>query len=138
MVTLPQIQAAVAQVVGRCYPLAAPDQPELPYAVYTRVATTPEATQADGVPIENWRIQIDVYGLIYADVITLAGQVRTALVADPFLAVPLSSADMYEDQVRLYRITQDFSFWVPSSDGLESPAREGYIYSPAIGRFIKE
>lgn len=116
-VTLPQIQAKIASIVGSCYPLVAPDQPTIPYAVYSRVSNVGSMTVADKISIENWRIQVDIYGLVYSDVINLANDVHDALIADDFVGVPLHWTDMYEDTTRLFRISQDFSFWVdPEAD----------------------
>lgn len=115
--TLPKIQAKCAEIVGRCYPLVAPDQPVLPYSIYSRVSKVGSVTLANGYSIENWRIQIDVYGLIYNDVIGLANDIHDAFLAEEFMGVPLIWQDMYEDPNRLFRISQDFSFWVdPDAD----------------------
>ena len=115
--TLPQIQAKVASIVGRCYPLVAPDQPLMPYSVYSRVSNIGSMTLADKITIENWRIQIDIYGLVYSEVIDLSNLVHDAMLEDEFSGVSLMWQDLYEDTTRLFRISQDFSFWVdPDSD----------------------
>ena len=62
------IHAAIGEVVGgRCYPLTSPDQPIAPYAIYMQVSNAPEVTIASAVPIENTRIQIDVFSKTYSE-----------------------------------------------------------------------
>ena len=106
---LTNIQAAVATTVGRCYPLTAPDKPTIPYATYFQVSNVPNVVIDSKIPIENARIQVDVFAKTYAESQSLANSVRTALIAID--GIPLTAMDLYEPEVKLYRVTQDFSFW---------------------------
>jgi hypothetical protein len=109
MSVLSDIQSAVQGVVGKCYPMVAPEKPPIPYAVYFQVANSPEVTTDNTIPIENTRVQIDVYASTYAQVQQLSGDVRTALLN--IGAVPIMAQDLYEDEVKLFRVMQDFSIW---------------------------
>lgn len=109
MSVLTDIQAAIQGVVGKCYPMVAPEKPAVPYAVYFQVANAPEVTVATEVPIENTRVQVDVYAKTYSQVQTLADGIRSAMLG--LKAVPILAQDLYEDEVKLYRVTQDFSIW---------------------------
>lgn len=110
MSILTDIQAAVGALVnGRCYPLNAPEKPVTPYAVYFQVANAPEVTMATEVPVENTRVQVDIYAKTYAEVQSLADSIRSAMMG--INAVPLLSVDLYEQDVKLYRVAQDFSIW---------------------------
>jgi hypothetical protein len=98
-------------VGGRMYPLVAPNSPTTPLLVYLNVANSPEVTLADGSPINNTRMQIDVYETTYAAVKALAAQVIAAMAGATFTNVPLQQQDLYEDAVKLYRVQMDFSIW---------------------------
>ena len=74
-----QLFSALSGVAGgRVFPNVAPNNVAKPYVVYSRVASTPENTLADGVPVENTRIQIDCLDTTYAAVISLAEAVKAA------------------------------------------------------------
>lgn len=109
MSLLTSIQSAVNTAVGRCYPLTAPDKPTCPYAIYFQVSNTPNVVIDNTIAIENARIQVDVYAKTYAQCQSLADGVRSAMIGID--GIPLTAADLYEPEVKLYRVTQDFSFW---------------------------
>ena len=109
MSILETIQSTVKDVVGRCYPMVAPEKPTVPYAIYFQVTNVPEVVMKNEVPIENSRIQVDVYCKTYAEAQTKADAIRTAMMG--IGAVPVSAGDLYESEVKLYRVTQDFSIW---------------------------
>lgn len=110
MSILTDIQSAISALVsGRCYPLIAPEKPAVPYAVYFQVANAPEVTIENTIPVENTRIQVDIFAKTYAESQALAAQIRTAMLT--LGAIPLLSVDLYEQDVKLYRVAQDFSIW---------------------------
>jgi hypothetical protein len=96
---------------GRVYPLTAPDSPTKPFIIYQNIANTPEVTLANGVPINNTRMQIDCYDKTYAAVKALAVSVQAAMAAASFTNVPLMNQDLYEQDVKLYRVQLDYSLW---------------------------
>jgi len=103
--------ALTSLVAGRVHPNVAPDSVVAPYIVYARVASAPETTLANGQPIQQTRLQVDVYDKTYAGVQTLAGQAITALTSAPVSAVQLLEQDQYEPDVKLHRVILDFSIW---------------------------
>jgi Protein of unknown function (DUF3168) len=109
MTILESVQSTIEAVVGRCYPMTVPDRPTLPYSIYLQVSNSPEVNMANSVPIENTRIQIDVFSTTYAEVQSLADAVRVAMMG--LGGIPQTSGDIYESAVKSYRVTQDFSFW---------------------------
>lgn len=96
---------------GRMYPLVAPDSPVTSYIVYQNIANSPENTLADGVPINNTRMQIDCYDKTYAGVKALAAAVVTAMSGASFTNLLTMNQDLYEAEVKLYRVQMDFSIW---------------------------
>lgn len=109
MTILENIQATLTAIVGRSYPLVSPEKPTAPYAIYSQITNAPEVTMESAVPIENTRLQIDVFAKTYAEVQTLADQVRSAMLG--LNITPISAGDLYEAEVKLFRVTQDFSVW---------------------------
>ena len=107
-----QIAAALGAIAGgRLYPNVAPNNVQKPYLVYLRVASAPENTLADGVPIDNTRLQIDCFDTTYAGVIALAESVKTAMRASGLSHVLLLEQDQYEFDALLHRVILDFSLW---------------------------
>lgn len=82
-----------------------------PYGTFLFVSSTANNTLAGATDLQNTRVQVDLYA---ADPLTLdaAGKaVLAAMAAAPFQNVQLTSQDGYEDQVRVYRRSIDFSVW---------------------------
>ena len=113
-----------------------PSEPVAPYSVYQRVSVIPEFTQADGNLIDNVIVQIDVYADTYADATKLADAIRTKLTGPNFNAVPQSMTDIFETEIRLFRIMQDFSFWIPTGTEVSFTTPAGLSFDPTTGRFI--
>ncbi len=59
----------------------------------------------------NRRFQIDAYGTSYGAVKALAESIKTAMAASSIINNHLSSQDLYEAEVQLYRVSMDFSVW---------------------------
>lgn len=106
---LESIQASLTTAVGRCYPMTSPVKPVTPFAIYSQITNLPQVNMATEVSIENTRIQVDVFSKSYSEVQTKADAVRSAMIA--LGGIPQSAGDIYESEVKLYRVTQDFSFW---------------------------
>ena len=115
----PLIQAVVTALQGAfgssVFAQVAPDQTAGPYAVFTRVSTTPGTTLESGSPLRNTRLQVDVYSKTYAEVISLSAQAETAILAlaYPIGAIAISASDDFEPDVKLHRIINEFSIWHP-------------------------
>lgn len=107
-----QLFTALSGVAGgRVFPNVAPNNVAKPYVVYSRVASTPENTLADGVPVENTRIQIDCLDTTYAAVISLAEAVKSAMKTSGLINLLLLEQDQYEPDALLHRVILDFSIW---------------------------
>ena len=107
-----QVFAATSSLVGgRMYPNVAPNNVQKPYLVYMRVSSQPENTLADGVPIENTRVQIDCFDTTYAAVVALAESVKAALRASEITSLLILEQDQFEPDAQLHRVILDFSLW---------------------------
>lgn len=97
---------------GRLYPQVAPDTVQLPYAVYAVVSQVPQSVLKGTPGLFQTRLQLDIFGVTYASVQTLKDAARAAA-ATTFgdAAVEVSSLDLYEDEVKLHRVSMDWSVW---------------------------
>lgn len=98
-------------VANKCYPLIAPDNTATPYITYHTVVNSPVVTLDDGVPINNTRMQIDCFASTYPEAKQLAMDIASAMQTASFKVVPRSTQDLYEDAMKIYRVSQDFSIW---------------------------
>lgn len=110
----PDFQAIAAT---RLYPVLLPTDCLLPAATYQVISTTPLYTLEDRVDVTKMRLQIDVWGLSYADVKSLAAVIISQL--DGFygllpdgtniFGVQLhSSRDEFEHDALIYRVFIQF------------------------------
>lgn len=104
--------AVSALVSARVYPLILPQAPTLPAITYSRIAPGAVYSLQGYSNLENPLIQVDCWGSTYAGVKDLATKVKAAMDgASSFKSVVQAERDMYEDDVRLYRVSLDFSVW---------------------------
>ncbi len=94
--------------IGTTSPGTVPDDTDPPYIVYSRVNTSP-GNLLDGAPKdEHISFAIDVHATSALAARTLADQIKTALQAASFGGYVLGDRDMYEPEVKLYRVIIDF------------------------------
>ncbi len=96
---------------GRVYPLVIPEKSVMPAITYLRIAYTPENTLDGGATIDQIRIQVDTYANTYAESKTLANSVRSVMESASFKGTLQSDQDLFEPDVKLYRVTQDYYVW---------------------------
>lgn len=85
----------------------------LPYIVYTRVLS-PVENILDGngrPPINNTVFDITSWGASYADAVNTAAAVTAAMQAWTIQNVLQHELDMYESDVKIFRVIQTFSTW---------------------------
>lgn len=93
------------------YPVIAPDLVAKPYIVYQRVSVNSENVLSGNSGLVNSRVQIDVYATTFAQVVTIAAQIDALMAGWSVQNVSVLSQDGYEDAVKLFRITTDYSIW---------------------------
>lgn len=96
---------------ARVYPLTAPDGVAKPYITYQRISSNSETVLAGSSGLTNTRMQIDVYATTYAQATSIATEVDALMSAWLVQNVSILLQDFYEDQVKLYRISHDYSLW---------------------------
>jgi hypothetical protein len=61
--------------------------------------------------LQNTRVQVDIYSRSLQQAAQLETALEAAMAAWSVQNVPISSVDVYEEEVRAYRITKDYSIW---------------------------
>jgi hypothetical protein len=95
------------------YPNIAMQGSALPYIVYQRLISQVENILAGNgnPPINNSRIQIDVWSQSYASVQATAASVRSAMLGWNVQNISQGEQDFYESDTRLHRVMMDYSIW---------------------------
>jgi predicted metallo-beta-lactamase superfamily hydrolase len=109
------IQAVLAPLVaGCCYPLVAPDSQPRPYIIYQVISNVITNSLDGDVGISNRRFQIDPHADTYAAAKVLAKSITDAMASASFTNIKLHELDLYEPEIKAYRVTMDFSVWAAS------------------------
>lgn len=96
------------------YPMVAiQNQGVTSYIIYQRIDKAIENVMAGNgsQPINNSRIQVDAFAKTYSGAQTLANAIKSAMQGWIKQNVQLTEQDIYEEPVKLYRISMDFSIW---------------------------
>ena len=97
----------------RVHPLTAPDSEGRPYITYQRITAVDNTPLSGGAAFFNTRMQIDVYADTYIAADSIASQVKTLLAGWSVKNVQISDVDLYENEVKLFRVQLDYSIWHP-------------------------
>lgn len=89
-------------------PLTAPDNTPVPYCIYQRVSTVPGNYLDDSPVLEHVHFQIDIHHSSLNAARVLANSVKAALRAASFGGYVTGDQDIYETEVKLYRVVIDF------------------------------
>lgn len=96
----------------RLYPLKMPQPPTYPSIVYSRIITNPENSIGGYVNLQQVYMQFDIYSTSYAQVKNISTALHTAMgSASGYSALLDDDRDDYEDELGVYRISQDYSIW---------------------------
>jgi hypothetical protein len=96
---------------GRVYPLQAPEKVTFPCIVYFRINSSPVNTIDGGATLDLVRIQVDTYANTYSAAKVLAGSVRSALENSNVKATLQTDQDLFEPDLKVYRVSQDYYVW---------------------------
>ena len=97
--------------IAPTFPMIANDGQSTPYITYQNILNKPVVAMAGNIPVNNTRIQIDCYAATYAAVRALAESIQSAMQSAPFVNVPQQTRDIYESEVKFYRVMMDYSIW---------------------------
>jgi len=105
------VNPSSTRVDNGVYPLQMSQPLVLPAVVYQRVANAPQ-NGVDGYHnLEQVRVQVDCWDKTYLGAKALAAAVRVAMMTTPLYGLFLMDLDGYDNETKLYRVTQDFSIW---------------------------
>lgn len=82
-----------------------------PYIVIQRVASAPNVALVGPSDLQNTRVQIDIYARRIAEAASIETALETTMSACAITNVPVSSMDFFEDDVRAFRVSKDYSVW---------------------------
>lgn len=84
-----------------------------PYIVYRRLVSPVNNTLSGNgsPPINNTLFEVSSWGYTYADAVNTAAAVAAAMQGWAVQNVLQHERDLYEDDVKLFRVVQEFSVW---------------------------
>lgn len=100
-----------ALVSNRIYPLAAPQQADLPFVVYTRISSGREYTLSGATGLENPRMQVDCYAETYSSAKAISEAVVTAVRAATTFRTSWDDPRESFEEDETFRVSIDFSIW---------------------------
>ncbi len=84
-----------------------------PYIIYQKIVERRESSLSGDSGLANIHYQIDVFSTSRLEAVSLRVAVRQAMLAEPLLGATHSSGSAaFEEDVKLFRETSDFSCWV--------------------------
>lgn len=108
------IQALLGALVsGRAYPMTAPDPVTTPYIIFQVITDVRQNHLEGDAGLSVRRFQFDAYGKKYEEAKDLASWIKAAMAASGIVNIHLSSRDLHEQEVQLYRVSMDFTIWAP-------------------------
>lgn len=101
------------RVNARIYPLVMPQDPILPAITYQRLSAGFVNDLSGYSVLENPHITINSWATDYATVKAMADEVHTAMnsAATAFRAMLSNELDIYDGDLNLFAVSQDFSCW---------------------------
>jgi len=85
-----------------------------PYITFQRVVNADNVSLGGPSAMQSTRLQVDYFAPRIADAVALSKAGDNALLAGfvaPYACIPLTSQDLYEEPVRLWRVSRDYSIW---------------------------
>lgn len=111
----------VALVSDRIYRQRAPNSPQFPYVVFSKVVSIGQQTHDDGQGLDRTDVQFDCYAQIDTDADDIRSAVRSALLfrdpdteAGPITGVKIQDPverDIDETSVNKFNFQLDLTFW---------------------------
>jgi hypothetical protein len=110
------IEASIQSVLNNCasngsYQDIAPQGTETPYIVWTEVVSTTNNTFEGASDLQNLRLQVDIYAKMQGTRSLVTAAVIAAMAGASFTNIQISSQNLYEAEVKLFRTILEFSVW---------------------------
>lgn len=115
MTTIQETLQALLQPIapGGSSPETAVQNDTFPYIVYTRMASPVNNVLAGNgsPPISNTKFELSIWAQTYAQAVTTAAAVAAAMQGWTIQNVLTTEHDLYESDVKLFRVIQEYSVW---------------------------
>ena len=106
------LQAVLAPLtIGGAWDKTAAQGTLPPYIIWHLVVSPTNVSMDGPSDTQNARVQIDAFARTGAETEMLGMSIAAAMAAATFKNVPKSSQDFYEPEVKLHRISMDYSLW---------------------------
>ena len=102
---------ALAPAGGVWYGINTTEPPIYPFIVWQRVVSSPNVGLGGPSDQQNTRVQIDIFSTRIQEASAIEMTLEATLAAASIVNVPLSSQDLYEDAIRAFRVSKDYSVW---------------------------
>lgn len=96
---------------GARYAINQAEPPTYPFIVFQRIVSSANVNLSSASDLQNTRVQIDIYALKISEATAIETALEAAFAASSITNVPISSQDFYEDAVKAFRISKDYSVW---------------------------
>ena len=96
---------------GVWYGVNTTEPPVFPYIVWIRVGSVPNVSLAGPSDLQNTHIQIDILSRQVSELVALESALEAAMAAWGVQNVPLGTQDLYEEPVRAWRVSKEYSIW---------------------------
>ena len=109
----------VKLITTRCYPIAIPQSPTYPLILYTRITGMRDHVLQGPSGAAHPRFQVESWAETYTAAKSLASAIRVALdgYSGTVLGVVIGSIlidserDVYESEIKIYRVISDWYIW---------------------------
>jgi hypothetical protein len=85
-----------------------------PYIVFQRIVSSDNNSLSGASVMQQTRLQVDYFATRILDAVALSKAGDAAMFAGfqkPFACTALTSQDFFEEPVRLFRVSRDYSIW---------------------------
>ena len=96
---------------GVWYGVNTAEPPVFPYIVWIRVASVPNVSLGGPSDLQNTHIQIDILSRQVSELVALESALEGAMAAWGVQNVPVGTQDLYEEPVRAWRVSKEYSIW---------------------------
>lgn len=101
----------LAPAGGIWYQINTTQPPTYPYIAIQRVVNTSNVSLSGPSDLQNTRFQFDIYSRSVSESMSIEVALEALLAASTITNVPLTSQDFYDDVVKVFRVSKDYSLW---------------------------
>lgn len=112
VLALLKLASPIDALIGpRVYPLLLPEKSKLPAIVGTTLKRTPQNALDGFAGLDLQDVLIEILAETYLDAKRVRDAARLALQASPALLTCSDETEVYDETVRVYRVTQTWVVW---------------------------